>query len=257
MSFSVVFIGAGNLASHLAVNLFHCGYRILQVYSRTEYSAKMLAGTVNASWTCDTGGIRQDADIYFTVLKDSVLREVLSGVDMGSKMVVHCSGSLPMDVLKEFTHMYGVFYPLQTFTRGEPVDFKQIPVFIESSSVEVSRILQSIAGSLHAVVHYADSRQRLALHMAAVFACNFVNHFYTVASSVLEQHQLDFNHIHPLMKETLRKALSMHPFEAQTGPAMRYDTNIISRHLEELSGDPDLSRIYVMVSQHIYKLHQK
>jgi predicted short-subunit dehydrogenase-like oxidoreductase (DUF2520 family) len=257
MSFSVVFIGAGNLASHLAENLSQSGYQIVQIFSRTEYSAKSLAAKTGSSWTCDLSKINRNADLYFTVLKDAVLREVLTGLDLKGKTVVHSSGSLPMEVLKEFTASYGVFYPMQTFTKGEPVDFSQIPVFIESSTGEVGAILKTIAESLHAEVHFADSRQRLALHMAAVFACNFVNHFYTVASSILEQHSLDISHIHPLMKETLRKALVMPPFDAQTGPAMRYDTNVISRHLEELSGDPDLSSIYAMVSQHIYKLHQK
>lgn len=256
MSFSVVFIGAGNLSSHLAVNLSKCGYRIVQVYSRTENSAKSVAESAGSAWTCDPSLIAGDADLYFTALKDAAFHEVLSGTNLYGKTIIHCSGSLPMSALKEYTSSYGVFYPLQTFTRGVPVDFSQIPVFIESSSEEVKDKLTIMAGRLNAAVHYADSRQRLSLHIAAVFACNFVNHFYTVASAILEKHQLDFSLIHPLMKETLRKATVMPPFAAQTGPAVRFDTNIITRHLEALQGDPDLRNIYEIVSQHIYKLHQ-
>ena len=257
MSFSVVLIGAGNLASHLAVNLSRCGYRILQIYSHSEYSARLLAESTGSSWTCDPHHILRDADLYIVALKDAVVSDVLSKANLCGKTVVHCSGSLPMVVLKEFTTSYGVFYPLQTFTKGQPVDFSQVPLFIECCSEEVKDILTSMAEKLSAAVYYADSRQRLALHIAAVFACNFVNHFYTVASSILEKQHLDFSLIHPLMKETLRKSMVMPPFEAQTGPAVRFDTNIISRHLEALQGDPDLSNIYEIVSQHIYKLHQK
>ena len=39
----IVFIGAGNLATHLSMTLQQAGYDVAQVYSRTEDSAQRLA----------------------------------------------------------------------------------------------------------------------------------------------------------------------------------------------------------------------
>ena len=45
----VVFIGAGNLATQLSVSMQRAGYDIMQVYSRTEESASVLAGRLGCS----------------------------------------------------------------------------------------------------------------------------------------------------------------------------------------------------------------
>ena len=47
----IVFIGAGNLATNLAKALYRKGFRIVQVYSRTEDSARRLAEEVEAEFT--------------------------------------------------------------------------------------------------------------------------------------------------------------------------------------------------------------
>ena len=45
---SIVFVGAGNLATNLAKALYRKGFRIAQIYSRTEESARILAQAVEA-----------------------------------------------------------------------------------------------------------------------------------------------------------------------------------------------------------------
>lgn len=44
----------------------------------------------------------------------------------------------------------------------------------------------------------------------------------------------------------------MTPAEAQTGPAIRYDENVINKHLAMLA-DPDMRSIYRQISQSIHK----
>jgi len=257
MSLSVVMIGAGNVAVHLSKHFAGCGFEIAQVFSRTEASAEELALQSGSAWTTSAGSIFPDADLYFIALKDSVVDEFLRKAELKDKLLVHCSGSLSLDCLTKYSTEAGVFYPLQTFSKEREVNFSDIPVFIEGSSERVLQLLTDMAGRLTGKVYFADSRQRMVIHISAVFACNFVNHFYTLAGYLMEENQLSFEYLRPLLQETLDKTLTMSPFSAQTGPALRFDTNILDKHMEALSGDPAVQKIYALVSEHIYKLHQK
>ncbi|MFZ5430550.1 MAG: Rossmann-like and DUF2520 domain-containing protein [Bacteroidota bacterium] len=257
MSFSFVFIGAGNLATHLAPALAGAGFGIRQVYSRTVASAESLAMRTGSSWTCSVPEIDTDADIYVVALKDSAVTEVLSQLNLCDKMIILCSGSLPISLLNDFSPRHGVLYPLQTFSRDRPVDFNRIPIFVEGSSRETEDQILSIAGTLSGKVFLADSVGRRKLHIAAVFSCNFVNYLYNVAADLLKNSGLEFEHLVPLIMETADKIRVMDPFDAQTGPAVRYDHNIINAHLEVLDNLPEIRNLYAVISEHIYKLHQK
>jgi predicted short-subunit dehydrogenase-like oxidoreductase (DUF2520 family) len=257
MSLSVVMIGAGNVAVHLSKHFSGCGYEIVQVFSRTESAASELARHIGSAWTTSAGNIFPDADLYFIAIKDSVVDEFLRKADLKDKVLVHCSGSLSLDCLTKYSPAAGVFYPLQTFSKAREVNFLDIPVFIESSTDRVLQLLTELAGRLTPKVYFADSHQRMLLHISAVFACNFVNHFYAIAAHLMEDNQLRFDYLRPLMQETLDKTMTLSPFNAQTGPALRFDTNVLDKHIEALSGDPSIQEIYALVSEHIYKLHQK
>ncbi|RIJ50361.1 DUF2520 domain-containing protein [Maribellus luteus] len=257
MSLNFCFIGAGNLATHLATALNEKAGKVTQVYSRTEDSARLLAQKLNASYTTSIKEITSKADIYFVALKDSAVSEVLAEIDFQDKLVVHCSGSLPMSVLKDFSSNYGVLYPLQTFSKTRIVDFTDIPVFVEANNLNNEELLYTLARKISGKVTILDSARRKSLHIAAVFACNFVNHFYALAAGFLESQDIPFEVLHPLILETARKAQEMPPKEAQTGPAVRFDENIINDHLQALAEYPEMQPLYNLISRSIFDHHQK
>lgn len=257
MSLKFCFIGAGNLATQLSCALQAAGFEIAQVYSRTEHSAKSLAEKLKTHYTTQKSEIVKDADIYFVALKDSVVHEVLSDIDFAGKLLVHCSGSMPMSVLKQYSTNYGVLYPLQTFSKNREVNFSEIPVFVESSDNEIRNQLTEIARKISNNVSDLSSEKRKSLHIAAVFACNFVNHLYVLSAAYLEEQEISFDVMHPLILETAKKAVEMPPKQAQTGPAIRFDENIINDHLENLDNNPELKELYNSVSRSIFEFHQK
>ena len=250
-------VGAGNLATQLSEALAQTGYKIVQVYSRTEESAKQLADRLQTNFTTSTESITTEADIYFVALKDSAVDQVLSKVEFGDKLLVHCSGSLPMNILSSYSDNYGVFYPLQTFSKNRKVDFKKIPIFLEASSEENLNILEEIAHEVSESVTRLNSEKRKSLHIAAVFACNFANHCYAMAAKYLESKDLSFEILRPLIMETAQKVQELHPKDAQTGPAIRFDENIINAHLNELNEMPDLQELYNSISKSIFEHHQE
>jgi len=257
MSLKFVFIGAGNLATHLSLSLKTNGYQILQVYSRTENSAKALAEKLNCTFTTTPREIMKDADIYVVALKDSAYGKVLYQIDFGKTLVIHCSGSMPMSVLEKYSKNIGVLYPLQTFSKSREVNFKEIPVFVEGNSAENEKLLLQIANNISGTVSVLSTEKRIHLHIAAVFACNFVNHFYNLAANVLKTENIPFDVLKPLIRETAEKIQTTDPKKAQTGPAVRFDENIISKHLKHLNGKKNYDELYNLISKSIFEHHQK
>ena len=127
-------IGAGNVATHLGSALCGAGCDVVQVYSRTKESAMELADKLSAEYTVSVDGIRCDADMYIVALKDSALQELLPMLVKGREQAffVHTAGSMPMDIWKGYLSHYGVFYPMQTFSKQRAVDFATVPFFCRS-----------------------------------------------------------------------------------------------------------------------------
>ena len=257
MNLNICFIGAGNLATQLSKSLYEKGFTISQVYSRTTESARVLANSIKTKYTTDISEIDTKADLYFIVLKDSAVDEILSQINFRNKLVVHCSGSLPLSVLNNHSKNIGVVYPLQSFSKNRNISFNSIPIFIESNSAKNEKRLFGIAQQLSDSVSVLDSEKRKVLHISAVFACNFVNHFYTISTEILKKIDIPFEVLKPLILETAQKVQELQPEKAQTGPAIRFDENIISSHLKELEGFNNYQELYNLISKSIFEYHKK
>ena len=252
----VTLIGAGNLATQLGKSLKKAGVIISQVYSRTEDSARTLAELLEAEWLTDIKALRDEADIYIFSVKDSVLCELISEVckSRGDKLFLHTAGSMPMSCFEGKALRYGVFYPMQTFSKTKDVDFERVPVFIEGNSIETEDVIRSLANKVTQRVIRLSSADRKYLHLAAVWACNFTNYCYTVASDILGEHSIPFDVMLPLINETTDKIQKISPMEAQTGPAVRGDRNVMNKQLELMNGKEDLQELYQMLSKGINPL---
>ena len=248
----IVFIGAGNLATRLSLAMQRVGMQIGQVYSHTEASARQLATRLGCPWTNDLSALQEDGDLYVFSLKDTVLSDVISKVKPNNGLWVHTAGSMPMSVFEGYAQRFGVLYPLQTFSKGRNVNFDVIPIFLEANTDKNADYLKNIASALSENVRFMSSEKRRSLHLAAVFACNFTNHIYTLSYKLLENESIPADVLLPLIDETVSKIHSMPPAVAQTGPAIRYDENVINKHLAMLD-DPDMQAIYRLLSQSIHK----
>ena len=255
---SVVIIGAGNLATQLALALFEKGIQVKQVYSRKFESASELAGKVNASFTNNLAQLFPEADLYVIAVKDSAIQEVLENLKIDeTQLIVHTSGSVPMSILDGFSNNYGVFYPLQTFSKTRKVDFSAIPICIETNHPSNMMKLEKLGEMLSSSVNQINSDERKTLHLAAVFVNNFVNHLYSIGANILHDKKLDFNLLKPLIRETAEKIEVLQPIDAQTGPAKRNDQNTINAQLKMLQDKPDFQKIYSFATESIFQLQQK
>lgn len=224
-------IGRGNVATHLA-NAFRCDMTM----NITIVNPRTLEDMV---W---------DADICLISVSDNAIPLVASALKDFKGIIAHTSGSTPMSVLNICNKNYGVFYPLQTFSKDKHIDYSRIPIFIEAANDFTKNALISLAGIMTQKVYEADSDKRSVLHLASVFACNYVNHLWSIADSILKDEGLNIEILYPLIEETVDKIHRCTPANAQTGPAIRSDSTTISHHINMLRSQPQLQNLYKILA---------
>lgn len=251
----IAMIGAGNLATQLGQALLRAGHDILQVYSRTMDAANQLAQRIGGAPVTDTNLLVYDADAYIFAVRDDALVELIPKVCHGreQRVFLHTAGSVAMDVFQGMALHYGVLYPLQTFSKTRNVDFTNIPCFIESNDDFARQTTAHLAHSVSQDVRPLSSEQRKYVHLAAVWACNFVNHCYDVAEQVLQRQHIPFDVLLPLIDETAQKVHELQPGKAQTGPAIRYDENIIREQAQLMKQNPLEKDLYERLSVSIHQ----
>ena len=250
-------IGAGRVATHLGRVLLKRGHEIVQVYSRDVNHAEALASGISADAVSEIAQLNTYIDLAIIAVSDQAISQVIEQLSnvLNDVLIVHTSGSTNLSVLTQYHSRSGVFYPLQTFSFERDVDWANTPLFIEASSEQGSQLLNTLAGQISQRVYLYSSEQRLSLHLAAVFACNFSNYCYDMAKQVVDAKQVDFSLLYPLILETAKKATEHDPRQVQTGPAIRGDQNILNMHQQMLvdSGREDLQQCYQMMSEQISK----
>jgi predicted short-subunit dehydrogenase-like oxidoreductase (DUF2520 family) len=250
----VSFIGAGNVAWHLAPALDNTDFAVREVYSRNPAHAAALVDKLyeaEAKHSLDFSD--SPSSIFIIAVPDDAIQSVVQEIILPDEAIlVHTSGSQPLSALGYAAIPgIGVFYPLQTFSKSKKVDFTDVPIFVESENPAAEKVLLAMAKAISKNVHQISSQERKAMHVAAVFASNFTNHMLLIAQQIMKENNLNFDWLKPLIAEMINKSISIGPEQAQTGPARRGDFEILDRHMEFLQHDEQRAEIYKVISQHI------
>ena len=257
---NIVIIGAGRVATHLSVALQLAGACVVQVFSRTLVSAANLAEKLCVPYTDNIKNVVCDADMYLVAVSDDALSDVAKTLVPGREkaLFVHTAGSVPMSIWHEAgADHYGILYPLQTFSKDKKVELSLVSFFVEASDEKSLQRIESVAHRLTSHVYRADSERRSALHVAAVFACNFSNAMYCMAEELLKKADLPFEGLLPLIDETAAKVHVLNPVDAQTGPAVRGDDEVMAQHRKMLADHAEWQRLYERISKVIQEYHDK
>lgn len=243
----ITLIGSGNVAQHLIKAFIKSeGIEIGQVFSRKKES---LIHLIDSNKIVTDFSDLKEADLYVIAITDNAISEVSSQLPFQNQLVVHTSGTSSIDVL-DSKNRKGVFYPLQTFSKSKAIDFSVIPICLESENQDDYNILKTIAHAISNEVFEISSKQRKAMHVAAVFVSNFTNHLYQIGHKICTEHQVPFDILKPLIQETADKIKTLNPNEAQTGPAQRNDMGTIEAHLAFMTKD-NQKNIYKILTQSI------
>lgn len=246
----IAIIGAGRIAFHLGKRLKTKGLRVVQVLNRTDAPAQDLARLLRCDWSDDWSDLNREADWLILAVRDDAIADIGAALApfAADPLVTHTSGATPGAVLAPHFNRYGVFYPLQTFSRERTPVWSKVPFCVDAHSEADVVFLKKAAKVIGNLVYQVNDEQRAVLHVAAVFANNFSNHCFAIAEKILEDQNLPFELLHPLMEETLNKALHDAPDRMQTGPAIRGDVDTIQRHLSWLAQHPEWQTLYQELS---------
>ena len=232
---NIVIIGKGNVATNLDYAFRKKGVACQMVSSRE--------GLDNLP----------PANVYIYAVRDEALPEVVAQVvGVGKSLHLHTSGTMPITVFGDDKPHAGVFYPFQTFSKARVIeDFSTVPVFFEARGIDDISAVYSLALSITSHVYETTQHDRERLHVAGVYACNFTNLMYTMATELLRNTHIPFSALLPLIDETAAKIHTLSPRDAQTGPARRGDENVMQHHLSLLSEEQQ--QVYVLLSTEIGK----
>ncbi len=253
MKCKIGFIGSGNVAWHLAHAMDLVGHTIVQVISRTEKNAFDLAKRFGAHHSDKLSSIDLTCDVLLICVSDDAIHNVIAQLPQNKCIIAHTCGSRPIEDVATVSPNHGVFYPLQTFSKGTKVDMLKVPLLLEASNNKTYQVLDEIADSISNNVRRANSKERLQYHLAAVFANNFANHMFEKAHQFLSENQLDFDVLRPIILETARKVQQLSPSEAQTGPAKRGDTETLAKHRDLLTENKNTLQLYNLLSESLNK----
>lgn len=250
---SIVVIGFGNVGSHLCEAFKKAkDVELVQIFNRTKIS--LPESLKDIDFTHSVSDLAE-ADIYLLALPDDVISEFSEKLPKNKSLVVHTSGAVSMNKLNDKNHR-GVFYPLQSFSRRRLPDYEKIPICIEAERSTDLRLLRKLGESISNKVVEVNSEERSRLHLSAVFVNNFVNHLYHISETLLEEANLDFNLLKPLIRESALKIDTMSASQAQTGPALRGDIKTLEKHLHLLK-DSQFKEIYEQLTSSIQETYGK
>ncbi|MFL9832251.1 DUF2520 domain-containing protein [Flavobacterium sp. ST-87] len=245
-------IGSGNVAQHLITTFLHLeelsnDVALIQVFSRKKENLSQLLSPQKIVTEFNN---LLEADLYIIAVSDDAIENVSAQLPFRNRLVVHTSGSVPVTQLNS-NNRRGVFYPLQTFTKGKTISFRNIPICLEAENTFDYQVLNKVARLISDKVYAINSEQRKALHVAAVFVNNFTNHLYAIGNEICIENQIPFDILKPLMQETADKVMTILPNEAQTGPAVRNDKKTIAAHEAFLINNENQLKLYKTLTQSI------
>lgn len=249
---NVVLIGCGNVAWHLAIKFHQLKNYSVTVYNHRANPSlnefKKLGSTIRISLRA----IQKDADYYFICVPDKHIMNVADKIKVTNPhaIVIHTSGSASINDLVHTGKRTGVFYPLQTFSKNDDINWKDVPVFIESDNKDVLKVLKSLAELFSDKVVVTNYESRQKMHLAAVLVNNFTNSLVISAASLVKG---NISILLPLIRQTVKKLSYMSPQHAQTGPAKRGDKVVIKKHIKMLNEEKELKKIYKLMSKLIAK----
>ncbi|QCX53144.1 Rossmann-like and DUF2520 domain-containing protein [Elizabethkingia sp. JS20170427COW] len=248
---TTVIIGSGNVAWHMAKAFKQAGIELVQVFGRNEKELHKLSQEVGVAYSTQE---LTRADFYLICTSDKAIHEVSKLINYENVLVAHTSGSLSREAL-EGSYRKASFYPLQTFSKARALDYSRLPFFVDAGWEADNILLMNLAKKISNNVAQINHHQRKQMHLSAVFACNFVNHLYARAQQICQHNDIPFDFLLPLIEETADKIKTLSPMEAQTGPAVRNDQNVIEFQ-ESLISNSELLKVYKTLTESIIKMYE-
>ena len=242
----IVFIGAGNVATHLAKAMSAAGHTIVQMWSRDISHAAESAAMTGAMAIDKLEDLDKAADFYIIAVPDDHISAMSAQLPSVEGIVLHTSGSVPIEAIMQ--QRCGVIWFPHSFVKGTDMSYDNLQCCYEGSSAEVESALQALLGGVARSSYRLDSAQRRWAHLASVVTNNFCHALNTLGEQIMNQHNMDFAMLRPLIFSTAERAMQPNLASRQTGPAVRHDDKTMQAHRQMLESMPEAQKAYDALS---------
>lgn len=259
---SIAIVGPGRLGSALVTALVRARYTITEIVSRrnSEFrrKARVLAKIARAR-LCTPQDAHLSADLIWFCLPDreiaTVAKALAQVASWKGKIAFHSSGALAsdeLDLLRQRGTAVASVHPLMTFVRGAVPSLAGVPVALEGDAAAV-RIARRIVRDLGAQPFMILKKDKAMYHAWGAFASPLIVAALVTAEQVAQAAGLSAiearRKMLPMVRQTIENYAKLGPAKASSGPLMRGDTEIVSRHLEVLKKIPEARDVYLALAR--------
>lgn len=265
---AITIIGTGALGSALLDFFLSEGFPVSSYWNSSRgFIFDKDSGDFSDAPVSFPSGASDLGDWIFITTPDSLISQI-SGklaeipLNWSLKSVIHCSGNMTSGVCRSLADKGAVvasIHPLQTFTRGDKKErLQDIHISLEGDEALTSQFKQIIY-KMGAKPVTLDSGQKQALHIAAVFASNYLIALLCTAENLLREEGIDngLNILEPLIRQTLSNVFDLGIDAALTGPVSRGDDVSVKEHLDVLKKNPEHHRLYQLLGKEALQIATK
>ncbi|MSQ21887.1 MAG: DUF2520 domain-containing protein [Dehalococcoidia bacterium] len=242
---TVGFVGAGRMATALALGLTKAGYQVGSVSSRSAASAQALAQKVpGCQAITHPADVLKRCDVAFLTIPDDAMASMAGALPWrAGQAAVHCSGALSLDVLsaaRDRGALVGALHSLQTFATQDASTYRLVGVtFAIEGDGDMGRWLEEAVRRLGGYSVSIAAQDRPLYHAAAVMSCGYVATLLESACALWEamgfSREEAVKALLPLTRGTLDNVESQGARNAATGPIVRGDMGTVRGHLAALA----------------------
>lgn len=262
----IAIVGAGNLASALAVSLRRAGLVVDAVVARPTGNsirkARLLAKQIGARPVTDAADLR--AELVWLCVPDAQIgraaRTLAKNVRWKGTVALHSSGALTSDELQPLRDRGAAaasVHPLMTFVPGSRPALAGVPFAIEGDGPAVQiarRVVRELGGQPFRI----RKQDKAAYHAWGTFASPLLTALLAtterVAASAGVEQKAAVRRMMPILLQTLANYAERGAAKSFSGPIIRGDVDTVKRHLKVLAGIPAAREVYVSLARASIKL---
>jgi predicted short-subunit dehydrogenase-like oxidoreductase (DUF2520 family) len=258
----IAIVGAGRLASSLAVALRESGYIISEIVSRDTSSSRRRARALARKVDARAATLRKallDAEVLWFCVPDREIRRAaqsLAKTEKGSpRYVIHSSGALlgkELAALRKQGASVASVHPLMTFVAGSRPSLTGVPFALEGDSSALRaarRIVQHLGGEAFLL----RASRKSAYHAWATFTSPLWLAFLVTLEESARAAGLTRKAARrmslPILRQTLENYVRLGPEHSFSGPIIRGDVETVAKHLAVLQGQPRVRDVYTALAQ--------
>jgi predicted short-subunit dehydrogenase-like oxidoreductase (DUF2520 family) len=267
---NIAIVGAGRLATFLAVALCDAGFTITEIMARDSPSslrrARALAAKVSARAVIANSAPLDATLLWFCVpdreirkaalfLADHLAARVLVDQRVKVRFALHSSGVLSsheLDSLRKAGATVASVHPLMTFVAGAHPSLAGVPFAMEGD-VPAIRIARQIVRELGGESFALPASRKAAYHAWATLSSPLLLAFLVTLEEAARAAGLAREDARrkslPIIRQTLENYSRLGPAQSFSGPLIRGDAATVAKHLAVLKKHPGSREVYVALAR--------